>query len=178
MSRAVANPPNPPNPVKSTAHLTAISKSGALVLQGGHRARCACGWWSDCYAQLSDTERAIEVHLRKARRSDIDDLIARSSIGTALADVKKRGIDAHLADLERAMKQRRPRKAKRTRKLKPDDAAFMRGFGVALAAIWHCQHDAQLVRMLLKENSFTLDSFRGVDLLEGDFEAIQQAVRR
>lgn len=31
----------------------------------------------------------------------IDELIAKSSIGQALADVKERGIDAHLADLER-----------------------------------------------------------------------------
>jgi len=40
--------------------------------------------------------------------SKIDDLIARSSIGAALADIKARGIDAHLVDLER---QRRTKKA-------------------------------------------------------------------
>jgi hypothetical protein len=38
------------------------SRSGALVLNGGFRARCSCGWSSDCYSQLSDTERATQVH--------------------------------------------------------------------------------------------------------------------
>ena len=85
---------------------------GALVLGGGHRARCSCGWWSDCYSQLSDTQRAIEVHLRRARRLDFDALIARSSIGAAVADVKDRGIDAHLADLKHEQARRRGRKKK------------------------------------------------------------------
>lgn len=98
------------------AHTTSISheepkRYGALMLNGGHRARCSCGWWSDCYAQLSDTQRAIEVHLRKAGRTDFDALIARSSIGAAIDDVKARGIDAHLIDLEREMTRHgRPKK--------------------------------------------------------------------
>ena len=86
------------------------SRNGALVLQGGHRARCSCGWASDCYAQLSDTERAVEVHLQRTRRADINALIAKSSIGAALADIKARGIDAHLVDLEREMHGWRGRK--------------------------------------------------------------------
>jgi hypothetical protein len=45
-------------------------RSGALVTSGGHRTQCSCGWWSDCYAQLSDTQRAVEVHLRRPRRED------------------------------------------------------------------------------------------------------------
>jgi hypothetical protein len=90
------------------------SREGALHLLGGHRARCSCGWSSDCYAQLSDTQRAIEVHLRRARRIDFDNLIARSSIGAAIADVKARGIDAHLKDLERANRPRRHRAKRRT----------------------------------------------------------------
>jgi hypothetical protein len=88
------------------------SRNGALVLQGGHRARCSCTWSSDCYAQLSDTQRAVEVHLRKAKREDFEELLARSSIGTALADIKARGIDAHLIDLEREMTPKRRRKQK------------------------------------------------------------------
>lgn len=87
-----------------TIHCEAPSRSGALVLRCGHRAHCSCGWASDCYAQMSDTERAIEVHLRSAQRADFEGLIARSSIGAAIADVKARGIDAHLVDLEREMK--------------------------------------------------------------------------
>lgn len=79
------------------------SRNGALLLNGGHRAHCSCGWWSDCYAQMSDTQRAIEVHLRRAQREDFEGLIARSSIGAAIADIKERGIDAHLVDLEREM---------------------------------------------------------------------------
>jgi hypothetical protein len=85
------------------------SRSPGFAFGGGHRARCSCGWSSDCYAQLSDTQRAIEVHLRRSRRLDFDALIARSSIGAAVADVKARGIDAHLRDLEREMRPRRRR---------------------------------------------------------------------
>jgi hypothetical protein len=96
------------------AHAITISHEGptratltsAFAFGGGHRARCSCGWWSDCYSQLSDTQRAIEVHLRRARRLDFDALIVRSSIGAAVADVKARGIDAHLADLERELNRR------------------------------------------------------------------------
>jgi hypothetical protein len=84
-------------------------RDGVLVLNGGHRARCACGWWSDCYAQLSDTERAIEVHLRRARHEDFERLIARSSIGAAIADIEECGIDVHLANIER---EKRPRRSK------------------------------------------------------------------
>ena len=88
------------------------SCSGALVLNGGHRARCSCGWWSDCYAQMSDTQRAIEVHLRRSQREDFEGLIARSSIGAAIADIKERGIDAHLVDLEHEMTPHWRRKKK------------------------------------------------------------------
>lgn len=92
------------------AHTIAISADradrGVYMPNWGHRARCSCGWSSDCYSQLSDTERAVEVHLRRSRREDFDVLIARSSIGAALADVKTRGIDAHLADLERSTRKR------------------------------------------------------------------------
>lgn len=79
------------------------SRSGALVLNGGHRAGCSCGWWSDCYEQLSDTQHAIEVHLRRAPRKDFEGLIARASIDASVADIKERGIDAHLVDLEREL---------------------------------------------------------------------------
>lgn len=92
---------------------------GALVLNAGHRARCSCGWWSDCYAQMSDTQRAIEVHLRRAERLDFKALIDRSSIGQGLADIKKRGIDAHLKDLELEMNRRRPSKKSKA-KTKPE----------------------------------------------------------
>jgi hypothetical protein len=46
-------------------------------------------------------------------KRSLDELIARSSIGAALHDVKTRGIDAHLADLERQIRprRRRPREA-------------------------------------------------------------------
>ena len=87
---------------------------GQYMLSDGHRARCSCGWSSDCYTQLSDTQRSIEVHLRRARREDFEGLIARSSIGAAVADIKAHGIDAHLVDLEREMtpKGRRKRKGR------------------------------------------------------------------
>ncbi len=84
-------------------HCEPPSRRGALVLNGGHRARCSCGWSSDCYAQMSDTQRAVDVHLRRSQREDFEGLIARSSIGAAIADIKERGIDAHLIDLEREM---------------------------------------------------------------------------
>ena len=98
-------------------HCEPPSRNGALVLQGGHRARCSCLWSSDCYAQLSDTQRAAEVHLRRSSRADFDALLARSSIGMGLADIKERGIDAHLADLEREMRPWR-RSAKKKPKTK------------------------------------------------------------
>lgn len=108
---------------KATAEAHAIScdyeapgRDGLLVLHGGHRARCSCGWWSDCYAQISNTQRAIDVHLRRSQREDFDALIARSSIGAALDDIKTRGIDAHLADLERTMRPAKlPAKKRRAR---------------------------------------------------------------
>lgn len=94
-------------------HAVSIShERGAYMPHRGHRASCSCGWSSDCYSQMSDTERAIEVHLRRARRADFEALIERSSIGAAIADVKARGIDAHLVDLECAMQ--RPRRSKGT----------------------------------------------------------------
>jgi len=153
------------------------SRRGALVLNGGHRASCSCGWWSDCYAQMSDTDRAVEVHLRRSQRVDIDALIAKSSIGAAIADVKKRGIDAHLVDLEREM-NRRVRRSRSKKKLSAEDAAFMRGFGSALASIWRCHHDGQMVRHVVKENNFRLASFRGVGMLDADYAAIKEAMRR
>jgi len=46
--------------------------------------------------------------LEELRSSDgIKDLIARSSIGKALEDIKTRGLDAHLQDLEKEMRPRR-----------------------------------------------------------------------
>ena len=104
------------------AHTIAIHHEGptrrpGYAFGGGHRARCSCGWWSDCYAQLGDTERAIEVHLRRFKREDFDALLARSSIGAAIADVRKRGIEAHLEDLEREIASSRTRKTKRAAKV-------------------------------------------------------------
>jgi hypothetical protein len=145
---------------------------GALVARGGTRARCSCGWFSDCYAMISSVQRAVEVHLRQAQRSDFDALIARSSIGAAVEDVRRRGIDAHLVDLERQSRPRRRRPRSR-----PVDAAFMRGFGAALASIWRCHHDGQMVEHLLKENGLTLASFRGVAILRADYDAICRAIQ-
>jgi hypothetical protein len=164
----------------STPHAISIShelpsSSGAVVLQGGHRARCSCGWWSDCHAQLSDTQRAVEVHLRRANRESFDDLLARSSVGAGIADVQKRGIDAHLVDLE---KELRPHRKSRQPRLSAEDKAFMRGFGIALATIWRCHHDGQMVQHLIKENNFTLSSFRDVGLLDADYAAIDRALER
>ena len=71
----------------------------------GHRANCTCGWSSDCYAQLSDAQRTSDVHLRRSKREDFEGLIARSSIGKAVADIQARGIDDHLIDLEEALRR-------------------------------------------------------------------------
>jgi hypothetical protein len=98
----------------SVAHDISINcERGQYMLHAGHRAHCSCGWRSDCYAQLGDTQRAVDVHLRRAQRTDFEGLIARSSIGAAIADVKARGIDAHLVDLERELNRRNPTKKKR-----------------------------------------------------------------
>lgn len=156
------------------AHATSISHelpaSGA-ALEGGHRARCSCGWWSDCHAQLSDTQRAVEAHLRRVNRKSFNELLARSSIGAAIADVKARGLDAHLVDLEKELHpyRRKPR-------LSAEDKAFMRGFGIALATIWRCHHDGQMVHHLVKANNFKLSSFRDVGLLDTDYDSIVHAL--
>lgn len=101
-----------PDPVKHDVKIRC--ERPQYMPHGGFRASCSCGWWSDCYAQMSDTERAVEVHHRRVKRQEFEDLIARSSIGQGLRDIKERGIDAHLADLEREMSGwRRPRKSKR-----------------------------------------------------------------
>lgn len=154
------------------------SRHGALMLQGGHRARCACGWSSDCYRQLSDTQRAVDVHLRRSRREYFKGLLVRSSIGAALDDIKTRGIDAHLVDLEHEMNQQRPMKNKPAKKISAEDAAFMRGFGAALATIWRCHHDGQMVQHLIQQNNFTLAAFRGIGMLDADLTAIRKAMRR
>ena len=164
----------------ATSHAISIhheppSRRGALVLGGGHRARCSCGWCSDCYAQLSDTQRSIEVHLRRATRVDFDALIARSSIGAAIEDIKERGIDAHLADLERETAARPRRSPKKPKKRSPEDAAFLRGFALAIATIWRSHHDGQMVECLLRENQLALADFRGLDV-DVDVEMIRQAL--
>lgn len=68
-------------PKTSTAlHSAAISYGRApYMLHEGHRASCTCGWISDCYVQLSDTRRAIDVHLRRVRLIDFDTRL--SSVG-------------------------------------------------------------------------------------------------
>jgi hypothetical protein len=70
-----------------------------------HRAHCSCGGSSDCYLLM--IAQAIEAHLRRSQRKEFEALIARSSVGAAIADIKDRGLDAHLADLEREMAPRR-----------------------------------------------------------------------
>lgn len=75
----------------STPHDITISHEHGLYMpHSGHRARCSCGWWSDCYAMLSDTQRAVDVHLRRSRSDGL--LIARSSSvdAAALIDAIKR----------------------------------------------------------------------------------------
>jgi hypothetical protein len=44
---------------------------------------------------------------RERRGESIDDLIARSSIGAGLANIRENGIEAELAELERETKPRR-----------------------------------------------------------------------
>lgn len=56
-------------PIKHT--ITVHYERDGYLLHGGHRAHCACGWFSDCYAMMSDTERAIEVHLRRTASFDL-----------------------------------------------------------------------------------------------------------
>lgn len=49
------------------------SQSGIVRFGGGIRASCSCGWFSDCYAMHYDTERAMEAHLRRAKRNEFDE---------------------------------------------------------------------------------------------------------
>jgi hypothetical protein len=53
-------------------------------------------------------QRCVSTTTRDGGKGEsITDLIKRSSIGEALDDIKARGIDAHLADLERETRRRR-----------------------------------------------------------------------
>jgi hypothetical protein len=52
----------------------------------------------------------LMAHMADPDHTPITELIAKSSIGAALADIKERGIDAHLVDLEAEMKPKRRRK--------------------------------------------------------------------
>lgn len=54
--------------------------------------------------------------------------------------------------------------------------AFVRGFGVALASIWRLHHDGQMVEHLMKHNGFELGSFDGIEMMDGDFEALRAAL--
>jgi hypothetical protein len=61
-----------------TAHsITFHCERGRYMPHYGHRARCSCGWASDCYAQISDTQCAVDVHLRGAKSADFEDLLTR-----------------------------------------------------------------------------------------------------
>lgn len=93
-------------------------------------------------------------------------------------DVKVRRIDVHLVELERELNRHRPTKKPPKNKLSTEDAAFMRGFGAALASIWRCHHDGQMVQHLIRQNNFKLASFRSIGMLDTDLAAIRQAVRR
>jgi len=192
MTRKINHQASAPAP-GTAAHAITITHEGptsgpAFAFGGGHRARCSCGWSSDCYSQLSDTQRAIDVHQRRSKREAFEVLIGRSSIGSAIADIKQRGLDAHLADLERGMRPCHPKKAKRaTKKLSPEEQSFMRGFGAALASLWRSQYGGQgvrqlvtgqLVRQLIKQNNFTPASFKDVGMLDADLSAIWEAVEQ
>ena len=53
-------------------HISIAHERSEYMPHGGTRACCTCGWASDCYAQHGDTQRAVDVHLRRARDIDID----------------------------------------------------------------------------------------------------------
>jgi hypothetical protein len=56
-----------------------------------------------------------------------------------------------------------------------EERAFLRGFGLALATIWRCHHDGQLVERLLRENKLVPADFRGLDI-DDDCRMIRRAV--
>jgi hypothetical protein len=76
--------------------------------------------------------------------------------------------------MSRRWRSKKP--AAKKNKLSPEDAAFMRGFGTALASIWRCHHDGQMVQHLIKANNFKLGDFRDLDI-DVDYEMIRQALR-
>lgn len=96
-------------------HLVSYAVEHRRLVSCCHRARCTCGWSSDSYASFDDAKRAVDVHLHRSQREDFNVLIARSSIGAALLDIEKRGIDTHAADLAHAMNRPRRRKKQERR---------------------------------------------------------------
>jgi hypothetical protein len=56
------------------------------------------------------TEAELRAAVEASAMKRIDELIARSSIGAGLRDIKERGIEAHLKTLDEEMRPRRRRK--------------------------------------------------------------------
>lgn len=74
-------------------------------------------WAYGCAKKGSDEElqlyRALVARVcAEVQKRPIGEMIAESSIGAGLADIKERGIEAHLVDLDREMgpKASRPRR--------------------------------------------------------------------
>ena len=56
-----------------------------------------------CYSHIVEPS-GIHARIYAADRKQLTELIQRSSIGEGLRDINERGIDAHLADLDKASK--------------------------------------------------------------------------
>ncbi len=83
----------------------------------------------------------------------IDELIAKSSVGAALADIKARGIDAHLVDLEAEMAPKKRRKKSTSPTQRTLDELRKRGW------------TAQVVEKRLPRTFTTVDLFGVIDVV-------------
>lgn len=62
---------------------------------------CDAGPGADCVVWPQFGKLYSGCELRMSTKKSMKELIAKSSIGEGLADIKARGIDAHLADIEK-----------------------------------------------------------------------------
>lgn len=59
---------------------------------------------------------------------------------------------------------------------KREERLWLQGFAVATATIWRCDHDAQMVEMVMSENNITVAELRAAGTNEGDIEMIEMAL--
>lgn len=59
---------------------------------------------------------------------------------------------------------------------KRDEHLWLQGFAVAVATIYRCYHDDQMVESVMRENNVTVEELLGAEVLDADVEQIKLAL--